>query len=339
MKTPSTWPTTTGISLATVSGDVDLLLDSSTAGALTRIFGAIAQQEAEQKGARQKYANRQKREDGRMSWSRRPYGYERVGGTVVTVGDRKVFRGGEVIIVESEAKELRDAATKLLAGATLGSCVRDLEDRGVPTVHGKPWTVTALRRALVNPRTAGMAHYHGAVVGAGAWPPIFTQDLHARRIAHLTDPARRTAMNTATKYLLKRSRESAGRRAGARCSPHRLGRTGSRWMLYRSPFTRAHGPPAPSRWTRWSRASLWPACPCPDAAALLVSEGEDAVALRDEALALRANDYLSTLAEGVLTVDGVRKVFGGFKELRRRGTPPGLGRPPRTAWVSWYGRR
>ena len=124
-----------------------------------------------------------------MSWLRRPYGYERVGGTVVTVGDRKVFRGGEVIIVESEAKELRDAATKLLAGATLGSCVRDLEDRGVPTVHGKPWTVTALRRALVNPRTAGMAHYHGAVVGAGAWPPIFTQDLHARLIAHLTDPA------------------------------------------------------------------------------------------------------------------------------------------------------
>jgi DNA invertase Pin-like site-specific DNA recombinase len=285
-----------GISLATVSGAIDITTPYGRG--VARIFAAIGQQEAEQKGVRQMAANHQRRENGVQPWSRRPYGY--------------TLAAGEIVVVASEAAELRAAAAKVLTGATLGSCVRDLEARGVPTATGKPWTVTSLRRCLVNPRTAGMVAHHGVTVAVGTWPAILDPDTHTRIVAHLSDPSRRTQLSTTTKYLLS-GRAICGRCGGPMyASP--MGPKDRRWMVYRC--RTAHLARRLDLVDEVVAAVVVARLSREDAAELLVSAGEDADALRDEALALRArlDDLAMLLAEGRLTVDGVREASASLRK-------------------------
>lgn len=279
-----------GITLATVSGDVDL--STPYGKAIARIFGAIARQEAEQKGARQRRANQQRAQDGRTGWTRRPFGFERV-------------EDGTVSVVEAEAAELRKAADAVLAGATLASLVRDLNTRGVATSTGKPFTVTALRRALLNPRVAGHAVHRGQVVGVGEWPGILEPDQQERLGAHLRDPARRTQTSTNRRYLLS-GLVRCGRCDGPMfASP--MGHKGAYWMVYKC--RTAHLARRLDLVDDVVEAVVVERLSRPDASALLASDGKDADDLRERAVKLRGqlDDLAGLLAEGVLTAAGVRK--------------------------------
>ena len=86
-------------------------------------------------------ANRQRAQHGRVLWTRRPFGFDRDGATVR--------------IVTSEAAAIRIAAGKVLKGATLAGIAADWNTRGITTTTGGQWSVTSLRRVLLNPRTAG----------------------------------------------------------------------------------------------------------------------------------------------------------------------------------------
>jgi site-specific DNA recombinase len=173
--------------IATVrSSDLDL---SNPAGRMVAgLLGSVASYETEQKAARQVAANRQRAQNGVVLWTRRPFGFDR--------------NGQAVTVVEAEAREIHKAAEAVLSGATLASVAADLNARGVTTSAGKPWTVTAVRRVLLNPRTAGRVVSKGEDYGDTA-PAILDADTADQLGAVLRDPARKQAPpSTAVKYLL-----------------------------------------------------------------------------------------------------------------------------------------
>ena len=171
---------------AVKSGHIDL---SNPAGrAVARTVTAWATYEGEQKALRQVSANRQRAQAGRVLWSRRPFGFDR--------------EGAEVHVVASEAAELRKAARKVLKGATLASVAADWNGRGITTSTGGKWSVTAVKRALTSPRLTGRAVSRGVDYGAGKMPRILDDDTADRLKALLTDPRRKAAPSTTTKYLL-----------------------------------------------------------------------------------------------------------------------------------------
>ncbi|MDQ3715476.1 MAG: recombinase family protein, partial [Actinomycetota bacterium] len=67
----------TGVSIATVSGDIDLSTDMGRM--VARILASVARGEVERKGTRQKRANLQRAQKGDVGWTRRPFGYQRDG--------------------------------------------------------------------------------------------------------------------------------------------------------------------------------------------------------------------------------------------------------------------
>ncbi|HEY3924960.1 MAG TPA: recombinase family protein [Acidothermaceae bacterium] len=101
-----------------------------------------------------------------------------------------------------EARELRRAADDLLAGASLGSIVADLNKRGVTTSTGRPWNYTSLRQVLSRPRNAGISTYQGQIVGESAWPALLTEDTWRSVVALLADPGRRRSTSNRVRWLM-----------------------------------------------------------------------------------------------------------------------------------------
>lgn len=170
---------------AVKSGHVDL---SNPAGrAVAKTITAWAQYEGEQKATRQVAANRKRAQQGRVLWSRRPFGFER--------------EGTKVRVVEAEAAAIRDAANTILKGGTLASVAADWNTHGLTTSAGHSWCVTSARRVLLNPRTAGRVVSQGQDYG-GNGLAILDTDTADRLAAVLHDPRRRLAPSHKVKYLM-----------------------------------------------------------------------------------------------------------------------------------------
>lgn len=170
----------TGVKIATASGDVDLTTD---AGRLVgRILASVARGEVERKGARQRAANQQRAELGKMP-SARAFGYEKDG----------TVRLGEADIV-------RALFARFAAGDGLHTLTRWLADNEVMNTRGKSWTRSGVRDLLTNPRyiaerwllrtkpNSGRAR---EFVGPGDWEPLVSEELYRAVGAVLSDPARR----------------------------------------------------------------------------------------------------------------------------------------------------
>lgn len=170
---------------AVKAGDLDL---STPSGRMTAsMLGSAARYEIEQKGARQKAANRQRAATGAASWTRRPFGFDR--------------DGREVVIVEDEALVIRRIADDLRSGSSVAAICRALDAEGITTSTGSTWTPTTLRRVMTNPRLAGRVTYNGEDMGRLA-PAILTEEDFERVVGTLTDPNRRRAMSTTVRHLL-----------------------------------------------------------------------------------------------------------------------------------------
>lgn len=278
----------TGVRLATVTGDIDLSTD--TGRMLARILASVARGEVERKGVRQRRANEQRASAGHMGWTRRPFGYDR--------------EDGAIVVVDREAKALERAAEIVLTGATLAAGVRLLDEEGLKTTAGKPWNVTSLRRALLNPRYSGRVTYNGADVTAGTWPVILPADVQERLGEKLRDVRRRMQQGTDRKYLL-----SGVARCG-RCDGVMFATTmknhGQPYMGYRCPSCylsrRLDLVDEVIEELVIARLSL------PDAASLF-AEDEDVPALRAECAELRSrrDDLAGLLADGLLSASAVRE--------------------------------
>lgn len=114
-------------------------------------------------------------ERGKYSGGTRPFGYESDG----------------VTVRESEASLVKEAASRILEGGTLYGIRKDWNERSVPTVTGKAWSVPALKQILTAPRVAGLRQHQGEVIGDAQWDAILPREDWERVRKVLTDPSRR----------------------------------------------------------------------------------------------------------------------------------------------------
>lgn len=290
----------TGVRLATVTGDLDL---STDAGRLVaRILASVARGEVERKGARQRLANHQRAKSGQMGWVRRPFGYDR-------------DANGRIVVVEDEAAGIKAAAEIVLNGGTVAAATRMLVDRGLPTTQGGAWSVTSLRRILLSPRNIGRVSYLGADMGAGDWPPILDAHTYDRLREVLRDVSRRKQQGTERKHLL------SGLALCGRCGA----------TMYATGLTNGKGKYTAYRCTKCTisrnikhvdelvTAVMVARLSLPDAAHVLSSH-EDVAALRAEAgeLRQRRDDLAGLLADGLLSATAVRERSGKLTEQLRK---------------------
>lgn len=176
----------TGLAIATVTaGDYDL---ATPEGRLTaRIVGSVARKEVEDRSRRLRRKHEELAENGKVAGGgRRPFGYE---------ADRRTIR-------KDEAKLIRAAAKRVLAGESVRSVVIGWQDRGVESVTGAPWQPTTVKRLLMSGRISGQREHHGRIVGPAEWPGIIDPDDTLRLRSILSDPTRDRSSRTPRSYLL-----------------------------------------------------------------------------------------------------------------------------------------
>ncbi|MGB9223201.1 recombinase family protein [Mycobacterium sp.] len=179
-----------GLALITTNGEADLTTDGGRMYA--RIKLAVARAEIERKSARHRRALKQHAEAGRIPHGPRLFGYAPEGNVDPT----------ESVIVA-------DIFERFNGGESLRSVTRLLQDQGVPTRSGRPWSTRTVRDMLTNPRYAGWAVYQGEVaVGddgkpvRGKWRPLVSDDVFEVIQARLSDPARKTnRVGTDRRYI------------------------------------------------------------------------------------------------------------------------------------------
>ena len=132
---------------------------------IARLMAAVAANESDAKSRRSKRKMLELAQAGKPSGGApRPYG----------------FRPDRVTLDEIEANVIRDLAARLLAGESLTSLTKGLQDNEVRTVMGKDWRTPTLRNLLLSPRIAGLREHQGQVIGKAVWPPIISEENHAR---------------------------------------------------------------------------------------------------------------------------------------------------------------
>jgi DNA invertase Pin-like site-specific DNA recombinase len=121
-------------------------LDLTTSGGrmVARMLGAAAMREVEAMSERLKSKIAQNATKGLAHGGGKTPGY----------GYRRV-KTGELEIVPEQAEVIQRTAARLLAGASLWSLVRDLNEQGIPTSTGGKWRAKTLRQVLMSPRVAG----------------------------------------------------------------------------------------------------------------------------------------------------------------------------------------
>lgn len=169
------------------AGELDLATPSGRA--MARTLGAWARFEVEHKSERTRRAQLQAAQEGKWLGGSRPFGWD-------------VRDSSSATLNRAEAREVRNATKAILAGASLGSVIRDWNTRGVRTATGKTWSYATVRQVLTRPRNAGLSDYHGEIVGKSKWPPLVTEDSWRALCALLADPERRTSTTNRIKWLL-----------------------------------------------------------------------------------------------------------------------------------------
>lgn len=171
-------------SLATVQGDVNL--GTGDGLLIARIMGAVAANESAAKSRRVRRKLEEIAQQGRPhGGANRPFG----------------FKDDRITLEPAEARVIKDLADRLLAGESLTSLTRWLNDEGIPTTTGRVWQTTTLRGILRSARISGQRTFRGEIVGPAVWPAIISPETTTRLRALLDDPARRTN-RTARRYLL-----------------------------------------------------------------------------------------------------------------------------------------
>lgn len=96
--------------------------------------------------------------------------------------------------VPDQAAAIREAATAVLAGASLASVARNWNAQGLSRrMSDKPWTASDIRVVLCNPRHVGRAVYQGKPVGSTGEEPILDLATFDALNAHFRNPARKRA--------------------------------------------------------------------------------------------------------------------------------------------------
>lgn len=165
-----------GAVVATVTDGLDTTTSSGRMAA--QMVAAVAENESANTSVRVRRAMQARAEKGEAHGGPRPYGYRRDGGLVVD---------------PVEAAVVRECAARALAGESVGTILRDLHARGVPTSTGKRWTRRSLVNTLTSARVAGLREHDGREL-PGSWEGIVDRETHdALRAALAPSKVRRPA--------------------------------------------------------------------------------------------------------------------------------------------------
>jgi DNA invertase Pin-like site-specific DNA recombinase len=175
-----------------MAGDLDL-----TTGAgrqVARHLGVAAQGESERQAERIRRQKQQAAEQGRRHGGSRAFGWDLIKDDTGKLVDE--------VVNEEEAKIIREAADRILLGASLRAVCRDLNERGVKSLSGKPWVSTSLKRMVLSPRVIGYRVYHGEGLVPNSLPAILDLETHAALKKILNDEKRRTNRFYNKRYYL-----------------------------------------------------------------------------------------------------------------------------------------
>jgi DNA invertase Pin-like site-specific DNA recombinase len=131
----------------------------------------------------------------------------------------------------TEAKLIRDAAKRVMAGASLREIVAGWNAEAVPTSRGGSWNRRGLAHVLTNPTTAGLREIDGSLV-PGTMPAVLDRATWDSVRAILRDPDRTTGGTNDVVHLLtgivtcercKTPMATKGHKAGFRyaCAPRK----------------------------------------------------------------------------------------------------------------------
>jgi site-specific DNA recombinase len=124
------------------------------------LLASVARQESEDTSTRLRRKNVDLAQAGAANMGGvRPFGWQK---------DR-------VTLDKQEARLLREAVDRVLAGERVGAIANDWNRRGIATVKGNRWDGTTLRRQLTTSRLAGIREHNGVVAADKAWQPVVTR--------------------------------------------------------------------------------------------------------------------------------------------------------------------
>lgn len=146
---------THGVKVVTVKGP-ELDLSTAYGRAMVGLLGEFDTMESEVKGERMRSSILQKAHAGQQSGGgQRPFGYQLRYKIVSKPGEKQRRRITCVSVDSVEGKIVQDCAGRVLAGESIASIVRDLNDRKILTSVGNKWNRTTLRRMLCSARISG----------------------------------------------------------------------------------------------------------------------------------------------------------------------------------------
>jgi site-specific DNA recombinase len=120
------------------------------------LLGEFDTMESEVKGERMRSSILQRAHAGTQSGGgQRPFGYQLHYKIVSKPGEKQRRRITRVNVHPGEGKIVKECARRVLAGESIASIVRDLNDRDILTSAGNPWNRTTLRRMLCSARISG----------------------------------------------------------------------------------------------------------------------------------------------------------------------------------------
>ncbi len=111
------------------------------------------------------------------------------------------FQADKVTHDPVEAEVVRTMVARMLAGESARSIAIWLNESGVASVSGKPWSTTTVRAIVTSPRIAGLREHRGEVVGEAVWEPIISVEDHHKAIAQV-ESRKVTKKRAPQRYLL-----------------------------------------------------------------------------------------------------------------------------------------
>jgi site-specific DNA recombinase len=163
-----------GLPTASVTGSLDLSNDAGVF--MARMMVNVANKSSRDTSRRVRRKLEENALEGKHHGGSRPYGWQE---------DR-------ITLDAVEAAVVRQAARRVLDGASIKTIVRELAEAGAVNTVGTPWSDVTIRSMLMRERNAGLRRHQGVVVGEGRWEPILDRQTweDVRRV--LSDPSRVT---------------------------------------------------------------------------------------------------------------------------------------------------
>jgi DNA invertase Pin-like site-specific DNA recombinase len=181
---------------ATVQGDVNLMTPDGIT--MARVMVAFANK------ASMDTARRVKRKHLEQAMEGQPVGGWRSAGWLPNRIDLDPFESGLI----------KDAAEKIIKGASLWQIVAEWNEAGFKTVQGNPWVFSVAKATMLNERLAGFRNLRGEPLYdaegqrvRGQWTPILTPEEHRKVVEALAPRERPNAWRNpqgrgTKKYLL-----------------------------------------------------------------------------------------------------------------------------------------